>query len=48
MGEPILKIRDLHYAYGNGTPALNCIDADIYQGEKIAVIGSNGAGKSRG
>lgn len=46
MGEPILKIRDLHYAYGNGTPALNCIDADIYQGEKIAVIGSNGAGKS--
>lgn len=46
MGEPILKIRDLHYAYGNGTPALNRIDADIYEGEKIAVIGSNGAGKS--
>lgn len=46
MGELILKIRDLHYAYGNGTPALNRIDADIYEGEKIAVIGSNGAGKS--
>ncbi|KUO71505.1 MAG: ATP-binding protein [Desulfosporosinus sp. BRH_c37] len=46
MGEPILKIRDLYYAYGNGTPALNRIDADIYEGEKIAVIGANGAGKS--
>lgn len=46
MGEPILKIRDLHYAYGNGMPALNGINAHIYEGEKIAVIGSNGAGKS--
>ncbi|AFQ42550.1 energy-coupling factor ABC transporter ATP-binding protein [Desulfosporosinus meridiei] len=46
MGEPILKIKDLHYTYGNGTPALNRINADIYEGEKIAVIGSNGAGKS--
>lgn len=46
MEEPILKIRDLCYAYGNGTPALDGVSVDIYEAEKIAVIGSNGAGKS--
>lgn len=46
MEEPILKIRDLYYAYGNGTPALNGVSVNIYASEKIAVIGSNGAGKS--
>ena len=46
MREPILKIRDLYYGYGNGTTALNGVSMDIYEGEKIAVIGSNGAGKS--
>jgi len=46
MGESILKIRDLYYDYGNGTTALNGVSVDIYEGEKIAVIGSNGAGKS--
>ncbi|EGW38001.1 ATP-binding cassette domain-containing protein [Desulfosporosinus sp. OT] len=46
MEEPILKIRDLYYDYGNGTTALNGVSVDIYEGEKIAVIGSNGAGKS--
>ena len=44
--EPIIKIRDLHYAYNEQKTALNGIDLDIYPGEKIAVIGSNGAGKS--
>ena len=44
--EPIIRIRDLHYAYNEQKMALNGIDLDIYQGEKIAVIGSNGAGKS--
>lgn len=46
MGEAILKIRDLYYDYGNGTTALNGVSVDIFEGEKIAVIGSNGAGKS--
>ena len=44
--EPIIRIRDLHYAYNEQKRALDGIDLDIYQGEKIAVIGSNGAGKS--
>lgn len=46
MAETILEIRDLYYGYGNGTAALNGVSVDIYEGEKIAVIGSNGAGKS--
>jgi cobalt/nickel transport system ATP-binding protein len=46
MGEPILKVEDLYYVYGNGNPALKGVSMDIYEGEKIAVIGSNGSGKS--
>ena len=44
--EPIIRIRDLHYAYNEQKMALDGIDLDICPGEKIAVIGSNGAGKS--
>ena len=44
--EPILKVEDLHYAYNGEKAALNGIDLNIYEGEKIAVLGSNGAGKS--
>lgn len=46
MKEPILRIRDMEYSYGNGELALNQVSLDIYKGEKIAVVGSNGAGKS--
>ncbi|WP_271814672.1 energy-coupling factor ABC transporter ATP-binding protein [Clostridium beijerinckii] len=46
MRKLILKIEDLHYSYGNGKSALNGVSVDIYEGEKIAVIGSNGSGKS--
>ena len=39
--EPILKVEDLHYAYNGEKAALNGIDLNIYEGEKIAVLGSN-------
>jgi len=46
MEKPILKLEDLYYVYGNGKSALDGVSVDIYEGEKIAVIGSNGSGKS--
>ena len=46
MKKLILKIEDLHYIYGSGKSALDGVSVNIYEGEKIAVIGSNGSGKS--
>lgn len=46
MKKPILKVENLYYAYGSGETVLNGVNAEIYEGEKIAVIGANGSGKS--
>ena len=43
--EPILTARGLVKRYGRVT-ALDHADFDLYQGEILAVIGDNGAGKS--
>lgn len=43
---PILQVHDLHYAYDEQKTALNGINVSIYPGERIAIVGSNGAGKS--
>lgn len=44
--ETILQVKNLHYAYDEKKTALNGINLDIYEGERIAIVGSNGAGKS--
>jgi cobalt/nickel transport system ATP-binding protein len=41
-----IAVRDLHYAYPNGHPALRGTNLTIHQGERVAVMGPNGAGKS--
>lgn len=46
MKETIIEIKNLKYAYTGDKSALRGIDVTIGKGERIAVIGSNGAGKS--
>ncbi|MDY2629616.1 MAG: ATP-binding cassette domain-containing protein [Lachnospiraceae bacterium] len=42
----IIRAEHLSYLYDDDKTALNDINVSIYEGERIAVIGSNGAGKS--
>lgn len=46
MKKQILKVENLYYSYSTGETVLNGVNVEIYEGEKIAVIGSNGSGKS--
>lgn len=43
---PVLELRDGSYSYEEGRFALRHVGVSIGKGEKIAVVGSNGAGKS--
>ena len=44
--DEIIRTEHLSYLYDGEKPALNDINVSIGKGERIAVIGSNGAGKS--
>lgn len=43
---PRFSVRDLRYAYPDGTCALNGVTFDMLPGEAVALVGGNGAGKS--
>jgi len=45
MSVPLLKITDLHVSYGH-VQAVKGVSIEVGQGDFVAVIGSNGAGKS--
>ncbi len=45
QGSPMLSVRDLAVFYGDA-PALSDVSIDIRQGEIVAIIGANGAGKT--
>lgn len=42
----IIELKDVSYKYPDGTLALNNLSLKIEKGEKIAILGENGAGKS--
>lgn len=43
---PILELHNIYYHYDDTIPALQDVSLSIKKGEKIAVLGNNGAGKT--
>jgi cobalt/nickel transport system ATP-binding protein len=46
MMNTVFELQGIHYSYLGRYPALRDIDLTIRQGEKVAIIGANGTGKS--
>jgi cobalt/nickel transport system ATP-binding protein len=46
MAEPVFSLKDVYYSYPGGIVAINGLTLDINKGERAAVIGANGTGKS--
>ncbi|MEQ8266402.1 MAG: ABC transporter ATP-binding protein [Parvibaculum sp.] len=41
-----VRFENVHFHYGDGTPALNGIDIEVPAGHTVALVGPSGAGKS--
>jgi cobalt/nickel transport system ATP-binding protein len=43
---PLFELTDVHYAYGKDLPALSGVSLAVTPGERVAVLGPNGCGKT--
>ena len=46
MREIVFRAKDLYFSYDGKKNALDGASLDLYAGERLAVLGANGAGKS--
>ena len=45
-GDVLLDVKDLEFAYEDGTQALHGVDFHLHKGEVLALLGTNGSGKT--
>ena len=43
---PLLEVTEVHYAYGQNVPALAGVSFSVFPGERLAIMGMNGCGKT--
>jgi cobalt/nickel transport system ATP-binding protein len=46
MVKTIIETKNMSFTYPDGTSPLHNINIEIKEGERVAIVGSNGAGKS--
>jgi energy-coupling factor transporter ATP-binding protein EcfA2 len=45
-GQVLLEVKDLQYVYEDGTKALHGVNFELHKGEVLALLGTNGSGKT--